>query len=266
MHGRLPEYRRSGGFTLIELLAVVAVLLLLLSILLPTLSSVRERGYRAVCVSNMRQLQLAHTQFSAEHSGTMPDSETGNNCWVDVSLGYDTLASLTEGTLWPYVNDDKVYRCFLHPSLANKFGGSVTNFYFRDYSISGYLNGTPASWGYPLAQKQVSGVPKPGSTISFVEEADNRKYLMGSWVTYMDVPRIDQWVDTVGFWHNGGENYAFLDGHTEYWRWQDARTLLIGFAFFYSEPGSPDLYNVKRHIAPCDPAFQAMNDALATRP
>jgi prepilin-type N-terminal cleavage/methylation domain-containing protein/prepilin-type processing-associated H-X9-DG protein len=248
--------KSKSGFTLIELLAVVAIILLLLSLLVPALSSARERTYRAVCASNMRQLQLGHTQYSADHSGTMPGSETGSGGakdWAIVTLGYDTLDSLTSGSIWPYVKNDKVYRCPVYPPALKD--------YFRNYSISGYLNGSPANWGYPTAVSS-AGVHVPASTISFVEEPDPRKYLMGSWVTYMDVPRLNQWVDPVGFWHDGGANYAFLDGHTEYWRWEDARTMLIQYSFFVSQPNSPDLHRVKKHVAPGDPAYQVFNDLL----
>lgn len=115
--------------------------------------------------------------------------------------------------------------------------------------------------GYPTAIT-TAGVQQPGATISFIEEPDPRKYNMGSWVTYMDVPRINQWVDPVGFWHEAGVNFAFLDGHSEYRKWEDPRTLLIQYSFFVSQPDNPDMYWVKKHIAPGDPNYQAINDLL----
>jgi len=50
---------RPAGFTLIELLVVIAIMALLLAIFLPALRLARERGRRAVCLSNLRQLTLA---------------------------------------------------------------------------------------------------------------------------------------------------------------------------------------------------------------
>lgn len=46
--------RKKFGFTLIELLAVIAIILLLVAMLVPVLSGVKERGNRMVCFSNMR--------------------------------------------------------------------------------------------------------------------------------------------------------------------------------------------------------------------
>ncbi|HUV63411.1 MAG TPA: prepilin-type N-terminal cleavage/methylation domain-containing protein, partial [Sedimentisphaerales bacterium] len=48
-----------GGFTLIELLVVIAIIAILLAILMPALSRVKEQGKRAACLNNVKQMALA---------------------------------------------------------------------------------------------------------------------------------------------------------------------------------------------------------------
>ena len=70
---------RSNGFTLIELLVVVAIIALLISILLPSLSRARDAGRMAVCLSNLRQLGLGFGLYVEDYKGRLPALAHPNN-------------------------------------------------------------------------------------------------------------------------------------------------------------------------------------------
>jgi len=57
---------RRHGFTLIELLVVISIITLLISILLPALKKARESARQAGCLSNVRQLAMATTNYALE--------------------------------------------------------------------------------------------------------------------------------------------------------------------------------------------------------
>lgn len=79
-------YARSAsarGFTLVDLLVSMAVILVLIGILTPTVSMARNAAYRSACSSNVRQLGLASQMFAYDHQGKVPTSvfSAGDNTY-----------------------------------------------------------------------------------------------------------------------------------------------------------------------------------------
>lgn len=66
------------GFTLIELLVVIAIVALMIGILLPALGSARRSGLALRCLSNIRQLEVAHVLYANDHKEYFIDAGLGH--------------------------------------------------------------------------------------------------------------------------------------------------------------------------------------------
>ena len=69
-----PSRNQNKGIALIELLAVIAILLIIISFVIPAVNKVRARAKQTVCIINLRQLAVAIRAYSDDYNGVFPTS------------------------------------------------------------------------------------------------------------------------------------------------------------------------------------------------
>lgn len=155
-------FRRGGtmgsrsAFTLIEVLVVVAIIALLVSILLPSLSRAREQARRAVCAGRLHNMGVAVQSYAHSNQGKIIQCRN-----ADVQVALDPrLTSRTNptsnvpadyvdwhGAAKRYQLDRELWEC---PNRTGAFGyeGSPS------VDIQGYTAAGLASAGYRVAPDQ----------------------------------------------------------------------------------------------------------------
>ena len=86
---------------------------------------------------------------------------------------------------------------------------------------------------------------------------DEGRLSPNSWTLWYDQER---WWDQITARHGDGTNFGFADGHSEYWKWKDPRTLDVAkmdYNYWQStgrngnesySPGNEDLHRVQRGV------------------
>ena len=243
---------KSKGFTLIELLVVIAIIAILMAILMPSLNRAREQGKRASCLSNLKQLQLAWIAYAGDNDDRIVNGEAyasgdglapvptsgihagerwwaGDDCASDYMTGGKLLKevqlqAIRAGALFPFVPAEKLYAC---PTGVR---GEM-----RTYTITDAMNGLRRDGTYTGNVGKMVGrtvlwvkkttevtVPNPSNRIVFLDEG---RVTPDSYATHYLNAR---WWDPPHVRHADGTNVSFVDGHSDYWKWDAKETLENG--------------------------------------
>ena len=213
----MPSTRKMTprfGFTLIELLVVIAIIAILAALLLPSLSRAKAAGQSAACKSNLRQLGIALSLYSADGQ-KYPQWLAGSAYWDDRLL--PSASSNRNVFICPANKLAPLWtNNLLGPNPSYGYNMSGTGRYrFSRPSLG--LDGTAGAGANQTTFVRESQIVVPADMISMSDykrtsssgggdnDADDQNQYPVNLLAGLPPPR-----------HNLGDNVVFCDGHVEY--------------------------------------------------
>ncbi|MCM8527656.1 MAG: DUF1559 domain-containing protein [Lentisphaeraceae bacterium] len=115
---------KNSKFTLIELLVVIAIIGILASLLLPSLEKAREKGRRAVCLSNNHQIYLGMLSYSEQNNENLPEGNSFYGFGVDSTywIAQNKSVGAAKLVLQDYLDSGAVMYCPSWSQPDKQFG------------------------------------------------------------------------------------------------------------------------------------------------
>jgi prepilin-type processing-associated H-X9-DG protein len=242
---------KNNRFAGSDIFAAVICAALLLANLGLIGSTGRERAKRAVCLANLSRLTMAWHAFADDNDDRIINGDPeeysadylpggthyGETPWVRRDWTFhmpleDKIQAIKDGALFHYAGDVKLYTC------PRGLAGTP-----RTCAVVDAMN--CKSWPNidAVMLKTRSQIKHPAERFVFVDGGPALSVFLGGWTQYTD---RENWWDPPPVHHNAGANFSFADGHGEYWKWTDPRTLAAAAEPFSNpQPGNQDLRRVQ---------------------
>ena len=228
----------SRGFTLIELLVVIAIIAILAAMLLPSLGKAKTKAEGIVCLSNLKQVQLALVMYAqdnldklAENRGSTISKDTwvtGNLKWDLPPLGIWTdntnTLRLTDGQIGPYVaKNTGVFKCPAD-KVSGQAGPRVRSIAMNSTmgDVIGLNNTLNGRWKVFLKNSDFTTLRPSDAWVLLDEQPDS----INDNLFFVQLTGTI-WIDVPASYHNGACGFSFADGHVEIKKWRDANSIQL---------------------------------------
>lgn len=195
----------KGGFTLIELLVVIAIIAILAAILFPVFARAREKARQTSCLSNVKQIMLAHLQYAQDYDERFCKTARWNTLREDPILNPHNM--WWDQAIEPYLKNKQVLTC--------ASAGS--------YPL-GYQVWEPVTGGY--VGLPLGNIKSPAECVFVFDRSVSTAVGATGASTYVSDPphagnpsdpneftRVSRFATTR---HNDGANLGFFDGHAKW--------------------------------------------------